>query len=117
MTPIRRSIPPPFAVLLLAAGARPAGARSNALQVPPAPSSVVPPRPARAGSTGASGVAAAAATELALPILHPAVAGLFGFVRPPGLLLAAAFALPLLAILALDLARQLRTRGAGASTA
>ena len=31
--------------------------------------------------------------------------------------LAAAFALPLLAILALDLARQLRTRGAGASTA
>ena len=62
-------------------------------------------------------VAVAAGTVLALAILHPAVAGLFGFVRPPGLLLAAAFALPLLAILALDLARQLRTRGAGASTA
>ena len=62
-------------------------------------------------------VAVAASGVLALAILHPAVAGLFGFVRPPGLLLAAAFALPLLAILALDLARQLRTRGAGASTA
>ncbi|MBH2009486.1 MAG: cation-translocating P-type ATPase, partial [Xanthomonadaceae bacterium] len=65
-------------------------------------------------------VAAAASAVLALAILHPAVAALFGFVRPPGQLLAVAVALPLFAVLVLDLGRWLRsmrTRVAGASSA
>ncbi len=56
-------------------------------------------------------VAVAASGVLALAILHPAVAGLFDFVQPPAPLLAVAVALPLLAIIALDLLRRLRRTG------
>ena len=56
-------------------------------------------------------VAVAASGVLTLAILHPAVAGLFDFVRPPAPLLAVAVALPLLAIIALDLLRRLRRTG------
>jgi Ca2+-transporting ATPase len=52
-------------------------------------------------------VVAGATSLLALALLQPAVAGLFGFVRPPMPMLALAVGLPLLMVIALDLGRRL----------
>ena len=55
-------------------------------------------------------VVAAASGVTALAILHPAVSDVFGFVRPPTPLLAVAVALPVLAVIALDLVRRIGAR-------